>query len=151
LVGRARIGVNFNGSLNSFSGALRCRNLVPKANSSDPQYSLNLLDISFDFSSQIPGRSYSPRLQRGTQGAGQSPCHTCDYVIQGGRKLGPGGFATVLVLVEVSDSPVDSKVDRFVETFDQRGPMRALVLFEPNSAGVNNRHLYPPLSELYGC
>jgi hypothetical protein len=85
---------------------------------------------------QVFFRGDASRIQRARQGAGQSPAYAGDHVIQCGRKFGALDLTTVLVLIEVLDTPVDPEVDRLREIFHVSGPMGSLVLLDANSTGM---------------
>jgi hypothetical protein len=80
----------------------------------------------------------APRIQRGRQGAGQSPSDAGDHVVQCGREFGTFDLASVLVLVKFLDATVDPEVDGLREIPEVSGPMGPLVLLDAYSTGVGN-------------
>jgi hypothetical protein len=80
----------------------------------------------------------APRIQRGRQGAGQSPPDAGDHVVQCGREFGAFDLPSVLVLVKILDAPVDPEVDGLREIPEVSGPMWPLVLLNAYSTGVGN-------------
>jgi hypothetical protein len=80
----------------------------------------------------------APRIQRGRQGAGQSPSDAGDHIVQGGREFWAFDLPSVFVLVKIFDAPVDSKVDGLREIPEVGGPMGPLVLLDAYSTGVGN-------------
>lgn len=82
-----------------------------KANMSDPQDTVFICNIALNRCHQIFRRFYATRIQRASQGAGESPGHPGNDMIQGRRILGSGYLATVFVFVEMFDPPVDAEMD----------------------------------------
>ena len=151
LVSRAGARVDLNSSPDSVIRILRGDDPVLQV---DPRYlqdSINILDIAFDVGSKIFCGLYSPRFQRGTQGARQSAGYARNNVIQSGWIFGPSEFSAILVFIKMRDSTVNSKMERFTKTLDRCSSVRSLVLFDPYSAGMDNRHFRPPLHRILGC
>ena len=119
---------------------LRSDDPVLQANPGYLQYSINILDIAFDVGSKISCGLYSPRFQRGTQGARQSPRYARNNVIQSGWILGSSEVTSIFVFVEMRDSAVDSKMERFAKILDRCSSVWSLMLFDQDAASMDNRH-----------
>ena len=109
-------------------------------NSCDSQDAVDIFNVTFNVGNQILCRLDLAHVQCGSQGTGKSPCDTSNHVIEGGRVFGSGNRSTVLLLIEVFDSTMDSEVNRLLETLDVCGPMRSLMLFDSDSAGMRYGH-----------
>lgn len=151
LVSRTRVGVDFRRSSDLSTSILRSNDPVLQANPGYPQDAFNILDVAFDVGSKISCRLNSPRFQRGPKGARQSPGYSGNDVIQCGWILRPNEFTTILVFVEMGDSAVDPKMERFAKTLDRCGSVWPLMLFDQYSTCMNNRHFRPPLQGIPGC
>lgn len=143
--------MHFNSSLDAVVRILWSDDPVLQANPGYLQDSLNIFDFAFDFGSKISCRLYSPRFQRGTQGARQSAGYARDNVIQRGWIFGSSEFAAIFVLVKMCDSTMNSEMERFAKTLDRCCTVWPLVLLDPYSAGMDNRHFRPPLHRILGC
>ena len=104
------------------------------------QHAIDLCAVPFDISLQVFGRGYSPRIQRGSEGAGQSAGYTGNHVVQRSGVFRPGQFPAVLLLIKLFDSPVNPKVQRLLETLNMSGSMRPLMLLNANPAGMSDGH-----------
>jgi hypothetical protein len=82
----------------------------------------------------------SPRVQRGGKSAGQSTGYPADDVIERSRIFGPRKVPAVFFLVEVPDSTMNPKMNRFIKPLYVSSPMRPLMLLDPQAASVYYRH-----------
>jgi hypothetical protein len=142
LKSRTAVRVHGQGAIDLRLTSRRGFDAIVNPNLGDSEYTVHLCNVAFDRRGEFFRRMYFPRVQRGTQGTRQSPGDARNHMIQRCRILGPGKLATILVLIKVFDPAVDSKVERLIETLDQRCPMRPLVLPDFNPTGVSNRHWF---------
>jgi hypothetical protein len=110
----------------------------------DPEDSGHFRDIPFDLRDQILGRPDPPRIQRGSQGSGQSAGNGGNDVIEGCRIFGAGQLSSVLILVETFDPPMHPELDRSREWLHAGGSVRTFMFFDPNATGVGYGHDTPP-------
>ena len=102
-------------------------------------------DIALDLSRKISGGVDSPRIQRGTQRTGQSPCDARNDMIQCCRIYRTGNLPAVFLLVKLFDAAVDPEVDRFGELLHVGRPVRPFMFFDPQATGMSDCHvLLPP-------
>lgn len=104
------------------------------------QHTVDIFDVAFDLRDKIPGRLDSPRVQRGPQGAGQSPGHASNYVIERRRIFGAADLPAIFLLIEISDAAVNAEMNGFLEVFNVGRAVRSLVLFDSDATGMCNGH-----------
>lgn len=114
--------------------------LITQMDSSDSQYTIDVFYIPIDFGPQVFRRVNSPRLQRGTQGSGQSSCNPGHDVIQGGQILWSFDSSPVFFLIEVLYAAMDAEMDRFLEVFKMGRSVSALVFFDAKTTYMNWVH-----------
>jgi len=116
--------------LRRFAGRLGRLEMIGDADPADDQH----LVLGFDLTFHVGGQSavgciYLTRLQRASQGAGQSATGGSDHVVKGGRvRLGELAFGESVVL---GDGPVHAETDRL---FFRRQIGQAIMPFEPFDA-----------------
>ena len=113
------------------------------------KYAVNLLNVTFHVGDKIVRGLDFPHVQRGSQCASQSPSDTSNHMVERRRILGTGNRSAILLLVEVFDSAMDSKVHRLIEPFDVSRSMWPLMLFNSDLAGMRDGHaVFPYLGNL---
>jgi hypothetical protein len=138
LIGRAVLRIGGQGLFCVFPFSLRNFHLIPEPDFCDPQDPLDVFDVPLHLGDQDVFGLYTPHLQCGRQGAGQSPPDAGDHIIQGGGIFGTFDLTSILVLVKILDAPVDPEMDRLREISEMGRPMGPLVFLDANSTGVGD-------------
>ena len=138
LIGRAAVGVDVERPLDDILLPGWHPDVIVHPDLRDAKHALNVFDVAFDFGSEVLGRDYPARIQRATQGAGQSTGNGGDHVVERRRMLCGRHLLAVLVLIERLDAAVDTEVEGLVEALDPGGAMRPGVLSYLDAARVND-------------
>ena len=88
------------------------------SNRSDPDDTINLCDVAFDFPDEVVRSINTSSRQTGGIGSHHSTSDCGDHVVKRGRQLSID-FHPLLVAVVGQDATVDAVVDRFLLWWDQ--------------------------------
>jgi hypothetical protein len=118
--------------------ALWNRESVMKANPGNLQYTIDVLDVTFNIRHEILSRLDLPHIQCGPEGAEQSSGDTGNHVIECGWIFGSSDLASVLFLVEVLDAAMNAEVKRLIKPVNASRSVWSFVFGNLDFARVGN-------------